>query len=545
MTELHYFKPSDTVVSALNVRSKKNVRDIDSLVSDIKINQQIQPVIVRYENDIPAVIVGQRRRQAFLCLEKENPEITIAAIVMELSDKDAIALSLSENAKRADMTIVDYWKAFKSLGQSGWGINDIAELYDLSTIKIRQIMKLSELPASVLNLYEKGEIYDSVIQTLTMASKAKIKEWVALYKEGNAITNPHHLRQLLMGGDTLIDTNAALFDVKESKIPTIEDLFQGCEYFADNDAFWIEQNNMIDAEIGKLEKTGWPIIRLDSGFYSWEWVKRSKADGGAVCVDVSENGEVEFHKGYISETTARKEAKKQSGSAESATVTKSEITDRMDRYLAGYKTVRARHALQDNYDLTQRILLCQLIADDGGIRFDLSALLEQYSDELTQDQLTSGTHYVSCDTFINTQLEPLSDSYSPHSYQYASFEDVFEVVSKMSIYDVQAALTAVSMASITPTSAAVGVINGEPGSLAMSEYWSPERDDAFFSLVNGKALITAIYTDTVGTEKASEPQFAKAKVASMREQLADAAKTAKKWLPKYFLGKRYLSDDNA
>lgn len=84
---------------------------ISELAESIKQHGVIQPIIVNKEEDKYIIIAGERRwRAAKLIGLKEIP-----SIVMNLSDKDILEISLIENIQRQDLNAIEEAKAYKRL----------------------------------------------------------------------------------------------------------------------------------------------------------------------------------------------------------------------------------------------------------------------------------------------------------------------------------------------------------------------------------------------------------------------------------------------
>ena len=81
------------------------------LSESIKVHGIIQPLILKQNNDEYIIIAGERRwRAAKMAGIKEVP-----AIVMELSDKDILEISLIENIQREDLNPIEEAIAYKKL----------------------------------------------------------------------------------------------------------------------------------------------------------------------------------------------------------------------------------------------------------------------------------------------------------------------------------------------------------------------------------------------------------------------------------------------
>ena len=106
--------------------------------------------------------------------------------------------------------------------------------------------------------------------------------------------------------------------MEASGLAVVSDLFGEDSYYADAEACWTQQNAaIVDAVEGYMQK-GWAQVTvLDRGAYFARWDHRScsKKDGGHVFVEVSNQGEVTFHEGYITNAESKRLDKVEAGSA--------------------------------------------------------------------------------------------------------------------------------------------------------------------------------------------------------------------------------------
>ncbi|WP_051248756.1 hypothetical protein [Inquilinus limosus] len=211
----------------------------------------------------------------------------------------------------------------------------IAATFGLTEVMVKQRLALGNLLPRLRDLYRRQEIDAETIRHLTIASKARQREWLALYDDPKqwAPTGIQAKRWIL--GGQAIPVSAALFPPDEYPGKILSDLFREERYFADPEAFWPLQNAAIAAKCEALLAAGWAGVEvLEAGkpFAEWEHERVPKAKGGNVFVTVSHQGEVELHEGWVSRKEARKLRPKQdSGRPEPAA--RPEDSRALKRYL--------------------------------------------------------------------------------------------------------------------------------------------------------------------------------------------------------------------
>lgn len=130
---------------------------LEELAASIKANGVIEPIIVR---PLPAgtpgearyeIVAGERRWRA----AKLAGLADIPTIVRQISDKEAVALALIENIQREDLTAAEEARALKRLiSEFSLTHNQLAELVGRSRAAVSNLIRLLELPESVVGLID-------------------------------------------------------------------------------------------------------------------------------------------------------------------------------------------------------------------------------------------------------------------------------------------------------------------------------------------------------------------------------------------------------
>lgn len=129
---------------------------IVELTESIKTHGIIQPLILRKESDEQYIIVaGERRwRAAKMAGIKEVP-----AIIMDLSDKDVLEISLIENIQRQDLNPIEEAMAYKKLiGDFKLTQEELSKRIGKSRVAIANTMRLMNLDGRVQQYLIEGII---------------------------------------------------------------------------------------------------------------------------------------------------------------------------------------------------------------------------------------------------------------------------------------------------------------------------------------------------------------------------------------------------
>ena len=139
-------------------RREFSEQDLADLVSSIKENGLLQPIVVRpaprnagqYE-----LVAGERRWRATMRLGWKD----VPATVREVDDRTLLVLALVENLQRAELSALEEAEGFRRLADE-FNLNqqEIAEVVGKDRSTIANSMRLLQLPASVRQLLSEGKL---------------------------------------------------------------------------------------------------------------------------------------------------------------------------------------------------------------------------------------------------------------------------------------------------------------------------------------------------------------------------------------------------
>lgn len=310
--ELKHIDITKLCISSVNMRAKGKP-DLSHILPSIRARGVLVPLIVRpaEAEDQFEIVAGKRRYHAALAVAVEGggEDSLPCAIMAKGDDAAALEASLIENIARLDPDEVTLWETFTRLVREGRSPEDIALTFGLTELQVKRTLALGNLLPRIRGLYRKGDIDVATVRHLTLASKARQREWLALVDDPEArCPTGHQLKAWLFGGAS-VPVSAALFDLADYPGEVISDLFGEERYFADTAMFWTAQNAAIESKAEGYREAGWPeVVVLPTGeaFHSWEHERCAKREGGKVFFAVSARGEVTVHEGYISAREARR-----------------------------------------------------------------------------------------------------------------------------------------------------------------------------------------------------------------------------------------------
>jgi ParB family chromosome partitioning protein len=552
--ELQFIELGKLSVSKANMRYARKTPDVTDLLPTVRKRGVIVPVLVRpnpVASDVAGcapdsfeIVAGARRFTAASIVADERraegnePDPMPCAILSDSDDADAIEASLIENVARLDADEVTRWETFTRLVKQGRDVADISATFGIPELGVKRILALGNLMPRIRSLYRDGEIDAATVRHLTMASKSQQRAWLALYDDTDAyVPTGHQLKAWLFGGQS-IPVSYALFDTEGMK-GIVADLFGEDRYFGDVDAFWTAQNAAIEARREAYLDAGWPDVVISPPgeyFSQWEYEKAPKRKGGRVYIDVRSSGEVTFHEGYVTRKEARRLEKGEALNT-GHKPPRPELTSTCQTYNDLHRHAAVRAALTGQPKMALRLMVAHAIV--GSHLWKVTPEPQTSRNDEVHESVETCRGETEFDEKRRAVLALLD--FSPEEPTVTGGNsDGFGLVSVFlrlldlpdrAVMDVIAVVIGETLAS---GSAAVEAVGQEIG-VDMARYW--QADDAFFSLVRDKQVLTAIVAEVAGDEIAAANAKEKGMTLKriVRDSLDGANGRAKveNWVPKW------------
>jgi ParB/RepB/Spo0J family partition protein len=149
------------VASKLNPRKTINQDSIIELSQSIKSVGLLQPITVRKieeddypTNDVYEVIMGYRR----YCACSHLGMTTMPCIIVEMDDEEVLDAMIIENLQRQDIEPMDEARAFANLNNKGWTGEDIAVKVGKPVLFVMHRIRLLELIAEFVKMFDENEL---------------------------------------------------------------------------------------------------------------------------------------------------------------------------------------------------------------------------------------------------------------------------------------------------------------------------------------------------------------------------------------------------
>jgi ParB family transcriptional regulator, chromosome partitioning protein len=129
--------------------------ELSELQASLKSSGLLQPITVRRAVDGYELISGERRLRAASRLGWTE----IPAIIRDVDDRTLLTLALVENLQRADLNAVDEARGYRRLSEEfGFTHAQIAEAIGKDRTSITSLLRILQLPATILEIVEKGRL---------------------------------------------------------------------------------------------------------------------------------------------------------------------------------------------------------------------------------------------------------------------------------------------------------------------------------------------------------------------------------------------------
>jgi ParB family transcriptional regulator, chromosome partitioning protein len=499
-------------ISPANMRSGKKPPDITGILPSVRARGILMPLLVRPNGSAKTfeIVAGSRRFLAAQVVANENgiAEPLPCAIMEAGDDAAALEASLIENLARLAPDEVTQWESFTDLVKKGRSVDDISMTFGMPELTVKRILALGNLLPRIRQLYRAEEIDATSVRHLTMATKAQQKTWLALYDDPNAsIPKGHQLKSWLFGGAS-ISTSVALFDLDTYEGRIVKDLFEKDGYFGEADAFLTAQLAAVEARKAAYLASGWSdVVVLDIGerFISWQHSETSKRKGGRVYVTISRQGEVEFHEGYLTEKEAKRVA--QAGAKGEVSglpkIVRPEITSAMSAYIDLHRHAAVRSALATQPSLALRVMVAHAICGSPLWKIEVQsqksrnpAITESIKTSVANARFAERRLAVLAVLGFDAELSDVTNGHNPCDGIAGVFARLLDLPDP-AVMEVLAIVMAETLASGSRLIESIGAHIG----LDMTDYWV--ADNAFFSLVRDREVLTALLCEVGGDAAAT------------------------------------------
>lgn len=143
--------------------------ELADLAASIKEQGVLQPILLRTvtgRSHMYEIVAGERRYRA----SKMAGLTEIPALVKQMDDNNAMEVALIENVQRENLNPIEEANAYKNLMEScNYELEDVSRLIGKSASYIRNMLRITTLPDSVLGMVERGELSASHARTIAVA----------------------------------------------------------------------------------------------------------------------------------------------------------------------------------------------------------------------------------------------------------------------------------------------------------------------------------------------------------------------------------------
>jgi ParB family chromosome partitioning protein len=538
--ELKHIHIANLSVSSANMRAKGKTPDIANILPSVRARGILVPLIVRQNGspDTYEIVAGKRRYHAALALAQEvgESEPLPCAVMAAGDDAAALEASLIENIARLDPDEVTRWESFTRLVREGRTPEDIASTFGLTDRQVRQTLALGNLLPRIRTLYRNGEIDAAAVRQLTLASKTRQRDWLALFDDECAYCpTGYNLKAWLFGGAS-IPLSAAIFDVDTYPGEIVSDLFGDERYFADVATFWTAQMAAIEDRAEALREAGWEVIVLPTGeaFHTWEHERTPKRKGGKVYIAVGQRGEVAIHEGYLTLREARRRA---AGEGPSQNTQRPELSAAIQNYVDLHRHAAVRSVVASQPSVALRLMVAHAIA--GSCLWNVRIEPQRAHNDAIGESIETCVSEARFDEKRRAVLAMLG--FDPDTPTVTKGYDgdhglsgLFVRLLSLSDVAVRDVLAIVMAETLEAGSAIIETLGGHLD-MDMGRVW--HADDALLDQLRDREVLGAIVTEVAGeaAAKANESATGKVKRQIVRDCLTgeNGRSKVEQWVPRW------------
>lgn len=526
--ELKHIDISRLSVSGLNMRGVKRTPDIDNILPSVRARGILVPLIVREKPGVvgegsgegeagPAyeIIAGKRRYHSALVVAQENDGIDpLPCAVMEAGD-DAAALeaSLIENIARLDPDEMTQYETFVRLVREGRSVEELSLTFGLTPLQVKKTLALGNLLPRIRNLYRAETIDVVTVRHLTLASKARQRDWLALLDDETAYAPTGSALKAWLFGGASIPVKAALFDVASYAGEVVSDLFGDDSYFASAEAFWTAQLAAVEERAEAFRAEGWTdVIVMERGhaFHSWEYERTPKRKGGKVYVAIGQRGDVSIHEGYLTSREADRMRRGEQGATNKPA--RPEVSSATQSYIDLHRHAAVRAELASSPSVALRVMVAHAVAGSSLWRVSVEPQ-RAHNDAIAESVETSASETAfdakRREILALLGFDPETDTVTGG---YAGEHGLAGLVAQLltlSDSDVLSILAIVMGETLEAGSALVEYLGVHLG-VNMANCW--QADDALFDGIRDREVLGHLLAEVSGAETATANAKATAKV---------------------------------
>lgn len=539
--ELKHIDTAKLCISAVNMRAKGKA-DLSHILPSIRARGVLVPLIVRQTEEAERfeIVAGKRRYNAALVVAEESGEAEPlpCAIMAPGDDAAALEASLIENVARLDPDEVTLWESFTRLVREGRSPEDIALTFGLTELQVKRTLALGNLLPRIRGLYRKGDIDAATVRHLTLASKARQRDWLALFDDPDVhCPTGHQLKAWLFGGAS-VPVGAALFDMADYPGEVVSDLFGEERFFADTASFWAAQTPAIEAKAEGYREAGWPeVVILPTGeaFHSWEHERCPKRKGGKVFLTVSARGEVTVHEGYVSTKEARRRERGEVSQDEKPA--RPEVSAPIQNYVDLHRHAAVRADLIDQPSVALRLMVAHAIVGSPlwNVRIEdqraaSDAISESVENCTSEARFDEKRRAVLALLGFDPETPTVTRGYDGEHGIAGLFVRLLQLPDP-ALLDVAAIVMGETLEAGSALIEVLGLLLGTD----MAKVW--HADDALLDLVRDREVIGCVLADVAGDAIASANEAATGKVKRgiMRDCLTgeNGRTKVEGWVPKW------------
>lgn len=167
-------------------------QEFASLVNSVKQHGVLQPIVVRRLRDGYEVVAGERRWRAAEAAGLE----AVPAVVMSLTDQEALELALVENLQREDLNSMERARAYQKLIEDfGLTQEQIADRVGKSQPSIANAIRLLNLPPQIQAAIEAARITEGHARAILSleSAPAMLRLWERVERRGLSVRETERL----------------------------------------------------------------------------------------------------------------------------------------------------------------------------------------------------------------------------------------------------------------------------------------------------------------------------------------------------------------
>ena len=299
------FALADLYLSPLNPRQDADCEGIDLLAQSLVACGLVQNLAgIKDAEGRVAIVAGGRRLRALQIAVLERADLATVPVMIAPDEATALAWASAENVARENMDAADEIRAYRKMAETGAAVAEIARVFAVTENHVYRRLKLSSLPALVLDALKRRDL--SLDQAAAFTVSESEERIAALLPDVLRFRrSAYDIRRLLKEDATHGGNRKAVFvgpeDYKAAGGTIVTDLFESNTYYEDAALLQTLFSEKLAKAAENAKAEGWAWVEISEEQFEYWNCDYTKVTGQPVALTDEQQARLEELEGLDQE----------------------------------------------------------------------------------------------------------------------------------------------------------------------------------------------------------------------------------------------------